>query len=1481
MSTTAEIIKLGQQLGFTGVDLQKFVTQEKAEQSEKERCKLEREERHLERQAKKEEQERQIQAKKEEQERQDKKEELDRQERENEKERQVRLELARIATEGERQNGNTNTRRPRDMGLGSRLPKLPVFSPHNGDSFDSFVHRFEMSSRALNYTPDEKFVALSNLLSGEALKVLQTLSESQQNYDCLKDALLKRYMCTEDGYCKKFREAAPVADETTDTFISRIETVFDKWTQLAGVEQGNFHKLRDVIIRDQLYRSFNKDLVTFLKERTPKSITEVRELATKYTTAYPDRSIAKDHSVVANFASKTITNNKGYNDQSTNRESRRDHYDNKRRSLSSGPMLNRWDRVSDNNKREYDNYRRYDDTRFRGAKRGFGQRGSFRRYDNQRGNNWNRQYHQNRDEGRKRNNFANFVQTKVVSSSMMSKSSQRKPNLNFFKGSANGTPCSVLRDTGSDAIGIAKRLLHPNEYTGEVQNCILFDGSQCTLETAYAYIDTPFLTGKVLALVMPNPVADIIIGNVDGVNDTHLIQQLRGSKPDDDGYTSKNVSYSNMMTRQAARKDNSCDVSSDSEIVQIFDKINTHTFREAQQKDDSLQGLRDLAQQKDGYFYKDSLIFRQPKKSQHEPQLVVPNSMRTMVMRFCHDGPISSHMGIAATKKRIGKRFTWPNMMTEIGQYVRSCHICQMNSNKLPKLPIEQADIINKPLDKIAIDIVGPLTMTESKHRYILTAVDTATRWPEAIPLRDIRTTDVAEALFGMFSRLGVPKEILSDNGQQLVSHAMKEVMDMMGVERRLSTPYHAQSNGMVERFNGSLKTMLRKLTSEKPNTWDKLLPAVLFSFRNIPNTSTGYEPFKLMYGREVRGPGDILADLISGNNDQSDEYVFVHNYARQLHSDIKEACEIASNNASKALEKHRENKQTATRFREFVKGDKVLILLPKDGNNLFMKYQGPFVIHAVTRNNNYICKIGDKLRTYHANLLKKYIERTPVPPHDSMMPHMGVGFIKEEFCGEDESQLDFVEVKRKEYPEDVTLNKDLSSDQKQQVKDLLSQYTDTLSDIPGKSNVITHNIRLIDHKPFRIKQYPLPVHATEAIDNEIDSMIATGIISPSNSPYASPITVVTKKDNTIRLCIDFRKLNSVTIFDAEPIPTLDEILSKLKGAKYFTKFDLTKGYWQIPMDDQSKQYTAFQTNRGLMEFNYMPFGLSTAACTFQKVMKKTLGSLPFVESYFDDVLIFSSSFAEHIKHVKQTLDVLKDANLTIKPSKTNIGCKTIDFLGHIISDGCIRPDDNKITKIRDIKQPTTKKEIRRLLGLLNYYRRFVPNFSDIAQPLTDATRKCAPNKVKWNEKCQQSLDKLKLLLTSEPILRVPDLSKPFIVQSDASNTAIGAVLMQDHQGTLLPCYYASRRLLDRETKYAIIEKEALAIVFALHTFSKYLFIKPFFIQSDHKPLTFLKQGQTKNARLSRWALSLQQFVFSLSYLEGKKNIISDALSRP
>ncbi|KAK3720250.1 hypothetical protein RRG08_007872 [Elysia crispata] len=264
--------------------------------------------------------------------------------------------------------------------------------------------------------------------------------------------------------------------------------------------------------------------------------------------------------------------------------------------------------------------------------------------------------------------------------------------------------------------------------------------------------------------------------------------------------------------------------------------------------------------------------------------------------------------------------------------------------------------------------------------------------------------------------------------------------MDMMGIERRLSTPYHAQSNGMVERFNGTLKNMLHKLTADKPHTWDKLITAVLFAFRELSNTTT----FTLMYGRQLRRRADIIADICSGTDNIVEEYTFVHDYANSLYQDITKACEIAAENAESKLAEYRETRSSHIRYREFSKGDKVLILLPQDGSNLFMRYHGPYIIRKVVNDNNYVCQVGKNVKTYHANLLKKFEERQPFPLHDIILPHAAVSFIKDDDV-DLEANIEFLRITQKEFPSDVMLDEKLSPNQQNEIRLLLQGFPDTL----------------------------------------------------------------------------------------------------------------------------------------------------------------------------------------------------------------------------------------------------------------------------------------------------------------------------------------------------------------------------------------------------------------------------------------------------
>jgi hypothetical protein len=456
-----------------------------------------------------------------------------------------------------------------------------------------------------------------------------------------------------------------------------------------------------------------------------------------------------------------------------------------------------------------------------------------------------------------------------------------------------------------------------------------------------------------------------------------------------------------------------------------------------------------------------------------------------------------------------------------------------------------------------------------------------------------------------------------------------------------------------------------------------------------------------------------------------------------------------------------------------------------------------------------------------------------------------------------------------------------LSEDKVSEAKQVFQRHSDMLTDLPGEGNLCDHAIHLTTDKPVNVKQYPLPFGTQDVMAQEVSKMLEMDIIEPSTSPYASPVVLVKKKDGSVRFCIDFRQLNAVTRFDAEPIPDVEDMFSSLSDKQWFTKVDLTKGYWQIKMAEADKEKTAFRTPQGLFQFKRMPFGLSTAPSTFARMMRMLDLERFHAMNFFDDILIATCDWTTHLRSIDALLSELSKHGLTARPSKIDVGFREIEFLGHVIGNEQMRPEKSKISRILSVSVPTTKKQVRAFLGLAGFYRRYIPNYASLVAPLTDLTKGFCPNKVKWTSECQTAFDCIKQSLSSDPVVALPDFSKTFTVRTDASSVGIGAVLMQpDSHGHLHPILYASRKLLERETRYSTIERECLALVWAVEKFQRYLYGRHFIVETDHKPLTVLKKSTKTNNRILRWALTLQDFSFSVMPIPGSRNFEADVLSR-
>ncbi|XP_063949873.1 uncharacterized protein LOC135152720, partial [Daucus carota subsp. sativus] len=410
-----------------------------------------------------------------------------------------------------------------------------------------------------------------------------------------------------------------------------------------------------------------------------------------------------------------------------------------------------------------------------------------------------------------------------------------------------------------------------------------------------------------------------------------------------------------------------------------------------------------------------------------------------------------------------------------------------------------------------------------------------------------------------------------------------------------------------------------------------------------------------------------------------------------------------------------------------------------------------------------------------------------------------------------------------------------------------------------------------ISKAPYRMA----PVEMKE-LAKQLQELLEKGVIRPSVSPWGAPVLFVKKKDGSMRLCIDYRELNKLTIKNRYPLPRIDDLFDQLKGAEYFSKIDLRSGYHQLKIKSEDIPKTAFRTRYGHYEFLVMAFGLTNAPAAFMDLMNRVFKKYldKFVIVFIDDILIYSKTAEEHAEHLRTALEILRKEKLYAKFSKCEFWLQEVQFLGHIVSREGIKVDPAKIEAIMNWERPKTPTEIRSFLGLAGYYRRFVQDFSRIATPLTKLTRK--NEKFIWNEKCEESFQELKKRLVSAPVLSLPDDQGNFVIYSDASYKGLGCVLMQ-HDKVIA---YASRQLKPHEQKYPTHDLELAAIVFALKIWRHYLYGERCEIYTDHKSLKYIFTQKELNMRQRRWLELIKDYDCTIKYQPGKANVVADALSR-
>ncbi|GFW52786.1 retrovirus-related Pol polyprotein from transposon 297 [Trichonephila clavipes] len=559
---------------------------------------------------------------------------------------------------------------------------------------------------------------------------------------------------------------------------------------------------------------------------------------------------------------------------------------------------------------------------------------------------------------------------------------------------------------------------------------------------------------------------------------------------------------------------------------------------------------------------------------------------------------------------------------------------------------------------------------------------------------------------------------------------------------------------------------------------------SILLALRTVSHESTGYTPSELVYGKNLRTPETLVMEHWMEPEEEGD---LVTEYMFKLINRLKRCQEVAISKMEEMQVKRKTWYDKNAVKREFKDGDLVLVLATSRANKLAVQWIGPGTILNKISETNYLVEIPGRRETsqiYHINMLKPYY-------------------------------------KRPEHVNASELNKHLHDKQMDRLRELLNKYSKCFSNNPGLTNLVEHEIQLVSDQPVRTKPYRMSHRQNEILKNEINRMLKLGIIEVGESDYMSPMILVEVAGKEPRPCIDYRKLNGIIRTEYFPLPNIEERVEKVSAAKFITVFDLSKGYWQIPLSKTAQRYAAFCTSFGTYRPLRMSFGLKNAPYFFSKLMAELLNGLEdFVVPYLDDIAIFSDTWESHIKHMETVLQRIKRAKLTIKPSKCIAG----------------------------------------------YYQKYINLFSVIAAPLTDALKgRAKKGEIKWTTECENAFRELKGKLIDKPVLYAPNFEREFIVQTDASNAGMGAVLTQlTEQGEEHPILYLSKKFSEVEKRYCTTEKECASIVFAIKRLHYYLDGNSFLVMTDHNPLVWLNRNVSSNPRLMRWALALQPYNFRI-----------------
>ena len=1395
------------------------------------------------------------------------------------------------------EGGTTTTTSKAVFDVGKHIALVP---PFREGEVDSYFHAFERIANTVKWPKDMWALLLQCKLVGKAQEVCASLTVDQSlDYETVKKTILRAYELVPEAYRQRFRSTEKPADQSYVEFAQLKTVLFNKWCTASKV--ASLEQLRELILLEEFKNCVPERIVMYLNEQKVDTVSKAAVCADEFVLTHRSNFSPMRRESRVSYGKNGKPWNKTWSPNSPPRNGNsvgagnngeaRECY----RCHEKGHLIRECPSRSQSNEKESQKHRKPKAVAF----------------------------------------VRNIARCPPETVTPVRAETEEcfgpfllKGTVSLCDGEKEQVPITILRDTGAAQSLMLQSVLPFSDVSSCGSDALLLGVEMASSRAPLhkVFLCSPLVTGLVqvgireqlpvegIALILGNDLAGEKVFPTLEVIEHPMISE----EPVCEG--AQAVFPVCAVTRAQARKNADEIILNDSffcnedplctsavspkkkveNVLPVkpdfaFD-VKRDSFVFAQQNDPSLAGCweasrvggTDCAYGLDG----DILVRKWCPPSAGETewdtvyQIVVPQAFRSQILSLSHDN-FSGHLGVRKTYQRILRYFFWPGLKADVSEFCRSCHVCQVTGKPnqvIPPAPLKPVPAMGEPFEHIIIDCVGPLPKTKSGHRFLLTLMCVATRYPEAIPLRTIKAKPVIKALTNFFSTFGLARFLQSDNGSNFTSRVFSQVMESLAIKHIKSSAYHPQSQGALERFHQTLKAMLKKFCLETGKQWDEGLPFLMLAVRESVQESLGFSPAELVFGHTVRGPLRVLRDGVLAKPASPAKGVlsYVSDFRERLHK----AREVAAAALKQCQDQMKERFDKKAVQREFAVGQKVLALLPIPSSAFHSKFCGPYVVERKLCETDYVVKTPDrkrKTRVCHVNMLKPYVDRaSSAPVAVATVASAAPSLYTPESDGLRFKNSAGVRLQNSDVLRDLPkflshLDKGAQAD----IITLIENNTGLFSDTPSRTTVLSHDVDVSGHSPIKQHAYRVNPTKRELIKKEIDYLLENGLAIPSSSAWSSPCLLVPKSDGSMRFCTDFRKVNNVTVADSYPLPRMEDCVDRVGAAKFVTKLDLLKGYWGVGLTARASEISAFVTPDGLYQYTVMPFGLRNAPATFQRLMRTVLSGVKNCEVYLDDVVVFSDTWAEHIHTLRDVFERLLGANLTLNVAKCEFGCATVTYLGKQVGQGKVRAVDAKIKAIIDYPAPKTRRGLRRFLGMASYYRSFCKNFAAVVVPLTSLTSVKKP--YNWSPACQHSFESCKALLCSTPVLAAPDFRRPFKLEVDASDSGAGAVLLQeDDLGIDHPICYYSKKFSGAQCNYSTVEKEALSLILALQFFEVYVGSSPLpvLVFTDHNPLVFLKQMQNSNQRLMRWSLLVQDFNIEIRHKKGLDNVLADALSR-